>query len=91
MDAAALDVDAESSPSRSSSKLLYERLAGDVATMIDRGALRPGDRLPSVRTYARERSVSVATVLSAYLDLENRGGRAGVSPVASVRSRRRPR
>jgi DNA-binding transcriptional MocR family regulator len=56
-----------------SSKLLYERLAGDVATMIDRGALRPGDRLPSVRTYARERSVSVATVLSAYLDLENRG------------------
>jgi DNA-binding transcriptional MocR family regulator len=53
--------------------LLYERLALDVASLIERGALRPGDRLPSVRHYARERRVSVATVLSAYLDLENRG------------------
>jgi DNA-binding transcriptional MocR family regulator len=60
-------------PLEASSKLLYERLAFDVSTLIERGALRPGDRLPSVRTYARERRVSVATVLSAYLDLENRG------------------
>ena len=48
-------------------------LENGVANLIERGALRPGDRLPSVRTYARERRVSVATVLSAYLDLENRG------------------
>jgi DNA-binding transcriptional MocR family regulator len=53
--------------------LLYERLAHDVAALIERGSLRPGDRLPLVRTYARERRVSIATVLSAYLDLENRG------------------
>lgn len=56
-----------------SSSLLYERLAHDVATLIERGSLRPGERLPSVRNYARERRVSIATVLSAYLDLENRG------------------
>jgi len=53
--------------------LLYERLARDVASLIARGALRPGDRLPSVRRYCRERGVSIATVLSAYRRLENEG------------------
>ncbi|MCP6769185.1 winged helix-turn-helix domain-containing protein, partial [Klebsiella pneumoniae] len=36
-------------------------------------ALRAGDRLPSVRRLAQERSVSVSTVLEAYLQLENAG------------------
>jgi DNA-binding transcriptional MocR family regulator len=52
---------------------LYEHLADELGRAIDRGALRAGDRLPSVRRLAQERSVSVATVLEAYLRLENAG------------------
>jgi DNA-binding transcriptional MocR family regulator len=53
--------------------LLYEKIAGDIADSITREALRPGDRLPSVRTLSVERGVSVATVLSAYGELERLG------------------
>jgi len=56
-----------------SSGFLYEHLADELGLVIDRGALRAGDRLPSVRRLAQERSVSVATVLEAYLRLENAG------------------
>src|SRR3979490_1411629 len=52
---------------------LYEHIADELGQAIDRGALRAGDRLPSVRRLAQERSVSVATVLEAYLRLENAG------------------
>lgn len=53
--------------------LLYDKLAVELAGSIGRGVLRPGDRLPSVRLLARQRHVSVATVLQAYLRLENEG------------------
>src|SRR4051794_40540399 len=56
-----------------SSGFLYEHLADELGQAIDRGSLRAGDRLPSVRRLAQERSVSVATVLEAYLRLENAG------------------
>jgi DNA-binding transcriptional MocR family regulator len=56
-----------------SSGFLYEHLADELGQAIDRGALRAGDRLPSVRRLAQERSVSVSTVLEAYLQLENAG------------------
>ena len=52
---------------------LYESLATELGNAIDRGALRAGDRLPSVRRLAEERSCSVSTVLEAYLRLENAG------------------
>jgi DNA-binding transcriptional MocR family regulator len=52
--------------------LLYEDVATHIASLIERGALRSGDRLPSVRRFARERDVSIATVLAAYRQLENR-------------------
>ena len=52
---------------------LYEHLADELGQAIDRGALRAGDRLPSVRRLAEERSVSVSTVVEAYLRLENAG------------------
>ncbi len=52
---------------------LYERLADDLSGLIAKGALRPGDRLPSVRRYSQQQDVSVSTVLQAYLALENRG------------------
>ncbi|MBS1152372.1 MAG: GntR family transcriptional regulator [Myxococcaceae bacterium] len=54
-------------------ELLYETLAAELSESIARGVLRPGDRLPSVRLLARQRKVSVATVLQAYLRLENEG------------------
>src|SRR5678809_1252709 len=68
---------------------LYEQLAGELGTAIQHGALRAGDRLPSVRRLADQRGVSVATVLSAYLELEN-AGLIEVRPKSGhyVRSRR---
>lgn len=52
---------------------LYELIIADITGLIDRGALRPGDRLPSVRRLSRQRGVSVATVVQAYVGLEGRG------------------
>ena len=52
---------------------LYERIADELGAMVTRGALRSGERLPSVRRLSEERGVSVATVLAAYLLLEGRG------------------
>jgi len=52
---------------------LYEHLADELGQAIDKGSLRAGDRLPSVRRLAQERSISVSTVLEAYLQLENAG------------------
>lgn len=52
---------------------LYEQLADRLAHMIERGALRPGERLPSVRRLSRQHRVSVSTVVQAYALLESRG------------------
>jgi DNA-binding transcriptional MocR family regulator len=52
---------------------LYERIADELGAQVARGALRAGDRLPSVRRLSEERGVSVATVLAAYVLLEGRG------------------
>lgn len=51
--------------------LLYEELACQLREMIGSGTLRPGERIPSVRRMARQRRVSVSTVLQAYGLLEN--------------------
>ena len=55
------------------SELLYETVASDLKGLIQGGALRAGDRLPSVRRASRDRGVSVATVIAAYMRLENEG------------------
>jgi DNA-binding transcriptional MocR family regulator len=52
---------------------LYEQVAGKVAHLIRSGALRAGDRIPSVRQTSADQSVSVSTVLQAYFLLENQG------------------
>jgi DNA-binding transcriptional MocR family regulator len=52
---------------------LYRRLAEELSELVARGALRPGDRLPGVRGLARQRRLSLATVLAAYRLLEDRG------------------
>ena len=52
--------------------LLYESLAEGVAEAIQAGALKAGDRLPSVRRVSAQHRVSIATAVQAYRHLENR-------------------
>lgn len=52
---------------------LYHRVASQIELAIDSGALRPGDRLPSVRQLSQQHGVSMSTALQAYRSLENRG------------------
>jgi DNA-binding transcriptional MocR family regulator len=52
---------------------LYERVAAHISAAIESGALRPGDRLPSVRRLSQQHRVSVSTVLQAYAQLEAGG------------------
>ena len=50
---------------------LYENLAASMAEAIHAGALRAGDRLPSVRRVSTQHRVSIATAVQAYRHLEN--------------------
>lgn len=52
---------------------LYEEVADKIAALIAQGTLRPGERVPSVRKLSAQLSVSISTVLQAYLLLEDRG------------------
>lgn len=51
----------------------YERIADDIARLIDCGTFRPGDGIPALRELSRQRGVSITTVLQAYHLLEARG------------------
>ncbi|HEV2691861.1 MAG TPA: PLP-dependent aminotransferase family protein [Verrucomicrobiae bacterium] len=55
------------------SSTLYEQVAGKIEQLIRSGALRPGDRVPSVRRACIQHGVSLTTAVQAYLSLENRG------------------
>ena len=52
--------------------LLYESLAERMAEAIQAGALKAGDRLPSVRRVSAQHRVSISTAVQAYRHLENR-------------------
>jgi len=52
---------------------LYGRVARLVTSMIEKGTLEPGDRVPSLRRLSRELRVSISTVSQAYLSLEEQG------------------
>ncbi len=52
---------------------LYEQVAGEIGAAIQSGALRPGDRVPSVRRLSEQHGVSISTVLQAYAQLEAAG------------------
>ena len=52
---------------------LYVRIAETFTNQVANGALRSGDRVPSLRKLSREQGVSLSTALQAYLWLENRG------------------
>lgn len=51
----------------------YEQLADELASSIRTGAMKLGDRLPSVRQVSTSRGVSASTVFEAYYLLEARG------------------
>ena len=52
---------------------LYEALARKLLGQIGDGALRPGDRIPSVRELSRQTGHSITTMLKAYEHLEALG------------------
>jgi DNA-binding transcriptional MocR family regulator len=51
----------------------YHRLAEELSARIRSGVLRPGDRMPSVRSVSQAQRVSPATVQQAYHLMEDRG------------------
>ncbi|WP_432730637.1 PLP-dependent aminotransferase family protein [Variovorax sp. W6] len=51
----------------------YEQLADLIVGMIDKGALSPGMRVPSVRAISEQHRISIATALQAYRQLEDQG------------------
>ncbi len=52
---------------------LYLRIADRLAGLIEKGTLRPGQRLPSVRALCLQENVSLATAVHALRLLEDRG------------------
>lgn len=52
---------------------LYEKFADDIAELIRKGVLAPGQKVPSVRHASRTYGVSPSTVFQAYYLLERRG------------------
>src|SRR5215831_5397970 len=52
---------------------VYQKLANLLEGLIHDRALRPGDRVPSVRRFSSQQRVSVPTALQAYATLETRG------------------
>ena len=58
---------------RDASVPLYLKVARQIEGQIRKGALRVGDKVPSIRGMRRQQRVSVSTVLQAYFWLENHG------------------
>lgn len=52
---------------------LYRQVAERIANLIEVGTLRPGERVPSIRSLRRRQGISVATALHAYQLLESQG------------------
>lgn len=52
---------------------LYLRLADRLGHLAASGSLRPGTRLPSLRTLSEQHQVSISTAAQAYRTLEDRG------------------
>jgi DNA-binding transcriptional MocR family regulator len=56
----------------SGASLLYERVAGEIAGLVELGTFRSGDRLPSIRQLSTRFDVSINTVMQAYALLEDK-------------------
>lgn len=51
--------------------LLYERVAIEIARLIEQGTFRAGDRVPSIRQLSKKFAVSINTIMQAYTMLED--------------------
>jgi len=60
-------------PTSNGEVLLHDRVANHVAALIEAGALRGGQRAPSVRKLSAQMKVSPATVVLGYSQLQARG------------------
>lgn len=60
-------------PREADDQRLSTKVARSIEELIRSGALRPGERVPSIRRSGRQHGVSATTVVEAYLTLENRG------------------
>lgn len=58
---------------RSTTLRLVEQVASGLAQLIERGDLRSGERLPSVRQFAESHGIGASTVVEAYEQLVARG------------------
>jgi DNA-binding transcriptional MocR family regulator len=58
---------------KQSSEFLYQQVVSFIDTQQQIGALRPGDKLPSLRKLGQQLDISVPTVKQAYLELERQG------------------
>ena len=72
---------------------LYQRIARQLKSAIERGELTPGSRLPASRVYAQEQGVSRATIENAWGELVAQGwlerrGQAGTFGSARASWRR---
>ena len=54
-------------------ELLYLQIANNVEHQIKSDVLKVGDKLPSLRTVALEKGVSLTTAQQSYFELESRG------------------
>jgi DNA-binding transcriptional regulator YhcF (GntR family) len=57
---------------RSQGTPLYEKVATQIASLVEKGTYRPGDRVPPIRSLSRKMKVIVNTVREAYGYLEVR-------------------
>lgn len=57
----------------SSSVPPYEQIRSQITALVAASALRPGDRLPTVRALATDLGVAAGTVARAYRELESEG------------------
>ena len=58
---------------KSAAEFLYQQVIDFVDYQEQSGALRPGDKLPSLRKLSRQFDISVPTVKQAYVELERQG------------------
>ncbi|MFI9767093.1 GntR family transcriptional regulator [Streptomyces sp. NPDC052415] len=62
----------------------YQRIAAQIKGQIERGELRPGDRIPSVREIVRDEGVSVATATRVAAVLRADGYAETISGIGTV-------
>jgi DNA-binding transcriptional MocR family regulator len=53
--------------------LLYQKVADEIRTAIRDEIYQVGDKLPGIRSYAKQRHISVSTAIAAYHVLEDQG------------------